>query len=182
MTLSGAGTGTTLTDTNGNYSFTGLSNGQYTITPSRTGSTFTPTSRTVTINNASFTGQNFTAAGYSISGRIIDGTTEQSISGATVTLTATGFPDQTFTTGSTGNYQFNGLPAGTYRVTPTKTGLTFIPVFRDVVITTYNRTGQNFTTPEAGGAGARVLRTPGTSQGTTAGSSLTPKKRTVRTR
>ena len=47
MTLSGAGTGTTTTDASGNYTFTSLANGTYTITPSKTGYTFSLTSRTV---------------------------------------------------------------------------------------------------------------------------------------
>jgi hypothetical protein len=34
VTLSGASSATTTTDANGNYSFTGLDNGSYTVTPS----------------------------------------------------------------------------------------------------------------------------------------------------
>lgn len=59
MTLAGAADATATTDGNGNYTFTGLANGVYTITPSKTGLTFTPSSRTVTINGANVTGQNF---------------------------------------------------------------------------------------------------------------------------
>ena len=39
MTLSGGKSGTTITDASGNYTFTGLDNGSYTVTPSRTGFT-----------------------------------------------------------------------------------------------------------------------------------------------
>ena len=60
LTLSGAASGTTTTNSLGNYMFTGLSNGNYTVTPSQTGSTFTPVNRNVTINNANVTGQDFT--------------------------------------------------------------------------------------------------------------------------
>src|SRR4030042_2482695 len=60
MTLSGAASATTTTDASGNYTFTGLVNGTYTGTPSKTGYTFTPTNSSVTINGASVTGQNFT--------------------------------------------------------------------------------------------------------------------------
>ena len=45
----------------GNYTFAGLSNGTYTITPTNTGFTFTPASQNVTINAANVTGVNFTA-------------------------------------------------------------------------------------------------------------------------
>ncbi len=60
MTLSGAGSATTSTNGSGNYQFTGLGNGSYTITPSKTGYTFTPTSKNVTVSGANVTGQNFT--------------------------------------------------------------------------------------------------------------------------
>jgi YD repeat-containing protein len=60
MTLSGAATGTATTNTSGNYTFTGLFNGTFTITPQKTGYTFTPTSRTIVINGANVVGQDFT--------------------------------------------------------------------------------------------------------------------------
>jgi hypothetical protein len=60
VALSGASTGTTTADASGNFSFTGLANGAYTVTPTKTGVVFTPTSQNVTINNADQTA-NFTA-------------------------------------------------------------------------------------------------------------------------
>lgn len=59
ITLSGNATGSTTTDSLGRYKFTGLVNGSYTVTPSMTGYTFTPASRSVTITGANITGQNF---------------------------------------------------------------------------------------------------------------------------
>jgi hypothetical protein len=61
MTLSGAASGTTTTNASGNYTFTGLFNGTFTVTPQKTGYTFTPASRTISISGANVTGQNFTA-------------------------------------------------------------------------------------------------------------------------
>jgi hypothetical protein len=61
VALSGAAAATTIADAAGNYTFTGLSNGAYTVTPSNTGFTFTPASQNVTINGANVTGVNFTA-------------------------------------------------------------------------------------------------------------------------
>src|SRR5260370_7361282 len=61
VAVSGAASATTTTDSAGNYTFTGLANGTYTVTPSHTGFTFTPSSRSVTINGANATGANFTA-------------------------------------------------------------------------------------------------------------------------
>ena len=62
MTLSGAASRSVATDTSGNYAFTGLANGTYTVTPSKTGYTFTPSSQSVTVSWADQTDINFTAA------------------------------------------------------------------------------------------------------------------------
>jgi M6 family metalloprotease-like protein len=62
VTLSGPSSGNTITDYSGNYSFTGLTDGTYSVTPSKSGYTFTPTSKSVTISGANKTGQNFTAS------------------------------------------------------------------------------------------------------------------------
>jgi fibronectin type 3 domain-containing protein len=61
MTLAGAGTGTQTTDASGNYTFSGLVNGAYTVTPSKSGYTFSPSSLAVTVSGANQTGKNFTA-------------------------------------------------------------------------------------------------------------------------
>jgi len=61
VTLSGAGKATTTTGNSGTYSFSGLPNGTYTITPSHAGFAFTPTSQNATISGANITGLNFSA-------------------------------------------------------------------------------------------------------------------------
>ena len=61
VTLAGGTNPSTAADSSGNYSFTGLSNGTYTVTPSETGLAFTPASQQVTVNGADVTGVNFTA-------------------------------------------------------------------------------------------------------------------------
>lgn len=56
-----AGAASATSDASGNYTITGLAAGTYTVTPSKSGCTFSPTSRTVTVGpNA--TGINFTAS------------------------------------------------------------------------------------------------------------------------
>ncbi len=145
VTLSGAANKTATTDNYGNYSFAGLTNGTYTITPAKTGYTFTPTSRTVTVNNANLTGQNFTgiisSATYSISGRVTTGGT--GLSGVTMTLS--GAANRTTTTDVNGNYSFTGLANGTYTITPTLANYTFTPTSRTVSVSSANVTGQDFT-------------------------------------
>ena len=145
MTLSGAGTGTTTTDSSGNYSFSGLSNGSYTVTPNKTGYTFTPPNKSVNISGANVTGQDFTGTPsgttYSISGTVTSGGSP--LSGVTMTLSGAG--TGTTTTDGSGNYSFTGLTNGSYTVTPSKTGYTFTPPNKSVNISGANMTGQDFT-------------------------------------
>jgi ABC-type oligopeptide transport system substrate-binding subunit len=61
VTLSGAASSGTTADSSGNYTFTGLANGTYAVTPSHTGYTFSPTSEKAMVNGANVTGLNFTA-------------------------------------------------------------------------------------------------------------------------
>jgi PKD repeat protein len=60
MVLGGAESATTLTAFDGTYYFSGLSNGDYTVTPGYSQCSFTPVSISVNINGAEVTGQNFT--------------------------------------------------------------------------------------------------------------------------
>jgi len=60
--LSGAAAATTTTNSAGNYTFTGLTNGAYIVTPNNTGYTFSPVSQSVKVNAVNLTGVNFTAA------------------------------------------------------------------------------------------------------------------------
>src|SRR5260370_6624996 len=75
LTLSGATSATTTADSAGNYTFAGLANGVYAVTPSRTGYTFNPSVQSATVNGANVTGLNFTATAqvgptFSVSGTI----------------------------------------------------------------------------------------------------------------
>jgi len=58
-----AGTQSTLTDVNGNYTITGLSDGLYTITPTLMGVSFNPSKRDVTINGSDLTQIDFISSG-----------------------------------------------------------------------------------------------------------------------
>jgi hypothetical protein len=61
VTLSGAASSTATTSSSGTYTFAGLANGNYAVTPSHTGYTFSPASQNATINAANVTGVDFTA-------------------------------------------------------------------------------------------------------------------------
>ncbi|UFS71404.1 hypothetical protein LPW11_04215 [Geomonas sp. RF6] len=62
LTISGSGTGTVVTGTDGTYNIPVL-NGTCIITPSLSGYLFTPASKTVDVNGANVSGQDFTATG-----------------------------------------------------------------------------------------------------------------------
>jgi N-acetylneuraminic acid mutarotase len=142
MNLTGTSNGTATTDMMGNYGFAGLSNGGYTVTPSRTGYAFTPANQPVTVSGANVPGQNFTSAAvptYSISGTVSGAV----VSGVTISLT--GASPGTTTTDGQGNYSFVGLSNGSYTATPSKTGYTFTPSSQGVTIIGANAPAVNFT-------------------------------------
>jgi hypothetical protein len=62
ITLGGAASATTTAGSSGAYNFTGLVNGNYSVTPSNPGYTFSPASQNVTVDAANVTGVNFSAA------------------------------------------------------------------------------------------------------------------------
>src|SRR5581483_11640967 len=61
LTLSGTSSGTTTVAAGGTYTFSGLANGSYVVSPSETGYSFSPSTALETVNNANITGVNFTA-------------------------------------------------------------------------------------------------------------------------
>ncbi|MCM0082547.1 carboxypeptidase regulatory-like domain-containing protein [Geomonas sp. Red32] len=118
VTLAVNGVGNQFSDGNGNFSFTQLSNGSYTVTPSRAGYTFTPASVTVSINNNG-AAADFTAVPiptYSISGTVSSGN-NAGLAGATVTITdASSQQVASLVTDGAGHYAAAGLTAGSYHV------------------------------------------------------------------
>jgi hypothetical protein len=112
LTLSGAAAATATADASGNYIFVGLPNGNYVVTPSKSGYTFTPTAIPVSISGANVAGLNFTATAvptWSISSAVSPASL-----GAGTLLTLSGSPSGTTTANTSGNYLFTGLPNGTY--------------------------------------------------------------------
>jgi hypothetical protein len=131
-----AGSGSATSDGSSNYTISNLAAGTYTVTPTKSGCTFSPASSSVTITSANVTGINFTASctapTFTISGNA--GT-----SGATVTAGTS-----STTSDASSNYSMSGFAAGTYTVTPSKSGCTFSPASSSVTITSANVTA-NFT-------------------------------------
>src|SRR5208337_4169752 len=62
IALSGPASASTTGNSSGNYSFSGLANGTYAVTPSRTGYIFSPSVQSVAINGSDVSGIDFTAS------------------------------------------------------------------------------------------------------------------------
>jgi hypothetical protein len=141
VVLSGTATGTATTDSSGNYSFTGLLNGAYTVTPGAVGYAISPSSQNVTINGANVSSINFTGSSmtYSIGGVITGG------AGATVTLA--GAVNAMTTADSSGSFSFSGLVNGSYAVTPSHVGMVFNPASVTATVFGANITNANFAVP-----------------------------------
>ena len=181
--LSGAATATTTANTAGTFTFTGLANGAYTVTPSHAGFTFAPASVNATVNGANITGVNFAGTVQTFS---ISGTISPTAGGSGATVKLSGAASGTTTTNSAGAYTFSGLANGTYTVTPSNTGFTFAPVSANATINGANIVGLNFTatkqaaptfsitgtiSPAAAGNGATVKLGGAANATTTANSS-----------
>ena len=126
ITFSGTSTGHAITDSSGNYSISLPALGNYTVTPSLAGYTFSPPS--LAFNNLSGNETaNFsataTATNYTISGQVT--VSGSGLSG--VVLTLSGSQAGSATTSASGNYSFTVAKAGSYTVTPSLTGYTFSP-------------------------------------------------------
>jgi hypothetical protein len=149
------GSNTTITNTSGNYVLSGYGLGStVTLSPTKVGYIFSPSSQIVTIGNGDVTGINFSATAvastFSISGTVkLNGS---GLAGVTVTATSNGnvlvgdtvtAGSKTATTNSKGGYLLSGLAAGSYTVTPTKTGYTFTPTKLTFTLGP-NATGKNF--------------------------------------
>ena len=139
--LTGAATASTTTNSSGQYTFSRLPAGTYTLTPLKTGYTFTPATKTLTVG-ANMAGVNFSialASIFSISGTI---TPISFGSGATVSLS--GDNNDEVIADSAGNYTFANLPNGSYTVTPKKTGFGFSPSSHAAKVSGGNVGNMNF--------------------------------------
>lgn len=177
LTQNGTTIASSTADAGGNYSFGGLANGTYTITPTKTVFTFSPVSQSVTISGANATLASFTAT--PVPTWSISGTISPVAAGVGTLVTLSGATSKTVTSDSSGNYTFTGLANGSYTLTPSKTGFTFSPANQPVPVNGANVTGVNFTatavptwsisgtiSPAASGSGA-LLTLSGTPSATT---------------
>lgn len=136
VTLSGAAGTVTMADSNGNFSFTGLVNGSYTITPSKQGIAFSPANQAVVVSGNDVTSVNF-AELWTLSGNL-------GPSGAGAAVNLTGASTASTVADSGGNFTFFELLNGAYTITPSKTGIAFSPASLPTFVNGANLTGVNF--------------------------------------
>ena len=120
---------TATTNANGYYQVSGLSNGLYTVNPTKSGYGITVNSSNIFqfVNGANVTGKNFTATPiigtYSISGFVL--VNGRPLQGVQVQINDNYGFASTVTTDSAGYYSGSGLKNGTYTVNPVKSGYQF---------------------------------------------------------
>src|SRR6266542_3839446 len=138
VALSGSATAQATSDNQGTYTFTGLSNGAYTVRATKAGFAFNPISLAVPVNGANVTGQNFDAvvatSTYTIYGTVAGAT------GVTVSLTG----PQGGSTVTDGAFSFPVVVGGSYTLSAQKTGYTFANSPQTVVVSTANVTAPDF--------------------------------------
>ncbi|MDI6742560.1 MAG: carboxypeptidase regulatory-like domain-containing protein [Smithella sp.] len=147
MILSGDASRTTKTDKDGKYSFTGLANGNYRVTPKFESYFFTPASVNITINGANVADVNFYGENqdgdYSIAGKVVLSGGVSGLEGVTVALR--GDANRTMTTDNNGEYEFAGLGDGSYTVTPSLKNHAFTPINSDITVNGADKVVGNFT-------------------------------------
>ena len=145
VSVTGTATASTTASSTGQYTITNLFAGSYTVTPFKSGFTFTPANQAVTVN-ANVTGVNFSSIvtpTFSISGTV------SGAGGSAAVLTLSGAGSATTVANASGVYTLTGVPAGSYTVTPAKSGYLFTPTSTNVTVSAASISGINFTSTAA---------------------------------
>ena len=125
-----SGSASTTTNSSGSYTLANLANGSYTITPSLSGYTFSPASRSVSVSGANVSGQNFTGTApannpptanfsFATNGLSASFTDGSSDSDGSIASRSWNFGDSTSSSATNPSHTY--AAAGTYSVTLTVT-------------------------------------------------------------
>ena len=147
VTLSGPMTATSTANSSGQFSFKGLSTGSYTVTPSKSGYSFTPETKTFPVG-ANVTGISFTIS--RLSSFSVSGTISPVSFGSGATVSLSGDMQDEVTADAEGNFTFSNLPNGSYTVTPKKSGFNFSPANQAAKVSNGNVGGLNFSSKFSG--------------------------------
>ncbi len=131
-----------VTDETGRYELKGLNRQTYILAAHRGGFTFLPPTRSITFQDQLEESADFTAYApeYAISGQVRS-QAGQGIPGVVIS----DHTGRSVSTNAQGNYTLAGLYAGWYKLTAYRQGYDFDPLYRTLVITSTNLTGQDFT-------------------------------------
>lgn len=145
VTLAGAAAATATTNASGEFSFTGLNNGSYAITPSKAGFAFDSINIVRTINNADISSVNFSATPLQGALNKLSGiVTSDNAPLAGVTLTLGGASGAVVSNDASGNFSIETVPDGTYSLSASKPGYVFFPASVAVVVKGADISGINF--------------------------------------
>jgi hypothetical protein len=139
----------TTTDASGNYEFTNLPGGTYTVAPSAAGWTFSPATRMVLISSADSTGNNFSRSGPCAISGVINGVPATSQSPTPTVYLSNGRSVRPTRQGPANNrywgYTLSSVPAGQYSVTAELSGYRIDPSgFSNPLTLSANQSGVNF--------------------------------------
>jgi len=143
------GTGNVATNANGEFTFSGVAAGSYTIAPvvppALIGATFAPATYSVTVANSNVANITFTIL-FAINGRVANHS-GAGIAGVQVKRVAGASTVSTFTDAN-GNYRLSGVRSGSYTVspviTPAMSGMNFSPLSLNATVDKNNITNINF--------------------------------------
>ncbi len=140
----GASPQVTTTDGAGAYSFT-VTNGTYTVVPSKAGFAFAPLSTVVNASGVAVPNIDFIASAaattYAISGSVSGAIQD----GVTISIAQGVNTIGTVSTSGGGAYSLAGVVDGSYLLTPSKPGYTFSPTTITATVAGANLTAQDFT-------------------------------------
>ncbi|NNJ13541.1 hypothetical protein EKD04_024765 [Chloroflexales bacterium ZM16-3] len=153
------GTRSTTTDSAGNYTLSNVPPGSYTLTPTKSGYSFSPTTRSITVSGNS-SGQDFTGTliTYTVSGQV-------TLNGSGLAGVTVSDGTRSTTTDSAGSYTLSNVPPGSYTLTPTKSGYTFNPATRSVTVNGNNVSSQDFSAIKVDSGGSELVQSVSPSEG-----------------
>jgi len=129
-------------DPSGSFSFAGLPNGSYTVTPLVSGQSLSPAFLVRTVAGAPSAGNDLALVTYAVRGRVLD----RGAGLPDVPLSLAGAAAASTATGASGDYSFDGLLNGDYLVTPAHASLAFTPASLGAVVSYASADGVDFQT------------------------------------
>jgi aryl-phospho-beta-D-glucosidase BglC (GH1 family) len=145
ISLGGAATKTTTTNASLSYTFTGLSDGTYSLAPSHAGYWFSPASWVRTLSGTtSASGVNFSSTATAVPTYSISGNIGGSILGGVI-VTLNGTNIGATVTEAGGSYSFSGLTSGIYTVSASRPGYSFTTKVASITLGNTNSVANDFT-------------------------------------